>query len=73
MLIIFLWAIIGVATCLSYFDTLMQVDDWAQFIATAIFFIGGPFFLIVEILEFILDLILPEGWEDNDNSSLGEL
>ena len=28
--------------------------------------IGGPFFIAVNILEALLDMILPEGW-DNQN------
>ena len=31
-----------------------------------IFIIGGPFFIAVNILEALLDMILPEGW-DNQN------
>ena len=34
--------------------------------------VGGPFFSITVILEFIISLILGEGWnDDNDDGPLG--
>ena len=37
----------------------------ADFIlAGVIFIIGGPFFAIVNVLEGILNIIMPEGWDD---------
>ena len=36
------------------------------FLVGFIFIIGGPFFVIVNVLEALLDMILPEGW-DNQN------
>lgn len=41
----------------------MPTKDWL--LAGVIFIIGGPFFAIVNVLESILDTIMPEGW-DND-------
>jgi hypothetical protein len=38
-----------------------------QFIVGLIFIIGGPFFAITNVLEAILDCILPEGWGDDDD------
>lgn len=43
-----------------------------QIIVFLIFIIGGPFFAIVNILEAILNVILPEGW-DNDDDSGGDI
>lgn len=37
----------------------------ADFIlAGIVFIIGGPFFAIVNVLEGILNIIMPEGWDD---------
>ena len=33
-------------------------------LAGFIFLIGGPFFAIVNVLEGILNVIMPEGWDD---------
>lgn len=34
-------------------------------LAGIIFIIGGPFFAIVNVLEGILNVIMPEGWDDD--------
>jgi hypothetical protein len=34
-------------------------------LAGTIFIIGGPFFAIVNVLEAILDCIMPEGWDQD--------
>ena len=34
-------------------------------LAGIIFIIGGPFFGIVNVLEAILDCIMPEGWDQD--------
>ena len=36
-----------------------------QLIVGLIFVIGGPIFTIANVLEAILDCILPEGWGDD--------
>ncbi len=36
-----------------------------QLIVGLIFVIGGPIFTIANVLETILDCILPEGWGDD--------
>ena len=36
-----------------------------QLIVGLIFIIGGPIFTIANVLEAILDCILPEGWGDD--------
>jgi hypothetical protein len=35
-------------------------------LAGMIFIIGGPFFVITNGLEMILDMILPEGWDQQN-------
>ena len=39
---------------------------FSLFFALFIFLIGAPFFLVTNVLEYILDGILPEGWNDDD-------
>lgn len=32
-----------------------------------IFLVGGPFFAVVNILEILLDILMPEGWSDDED------
>lgn len=44
-----------------------DLDSASKFIVCLITIIGGPFFAIVNILETLLDCILPERWDDDDD------
>ena len=44
-----------------------NLDSASKFIVIIITIIGGPFFAIVNVLEALLDCILPEGWDDDDD------
>lgn len=35
----------------------------------AVYIIGGPIFMISNVLEEILDLLMPEGWDNLDKNS----
>ena len=41
----------------------MPVADYL--LAGLIFIVGGPFFAITNVLEALLDTIMPEGWDDD--------
>ena len=60
-LIVFLWTIIGMLISIEHADVLSEIELWASLAAMIIFWIGGPFFIVVTILEFFLDAILPGG------------
>ena len=32
-----------------------------------VFIVGGPFFAIANILEILLDIMMPEGWSDDED------
>lgn len=66
LLIVFLWTIIGMLISIEHADVLLEVEPWTSLVAMIIFWIGGPFFIVVTILEFFLDTILPGGWNDDD-------
>ena len=66
-LIVFLWTIIGTLISIEHADVLSEIESWASLAAMIIFWIGGPFFIVVTILEFFLDAILPGGWNDDDD------
>ena len=61
-----LWLFLWMMLCLEYFDILSTVDGPSRLAAMFIFLIGAPFFLIVNVLEAILSMIFPEGWDDDD-------
>lgn len=65
--IVFLWTIIGMLISIEHADVLSGIEPWASLAAMIIFWIGGPFFIVVTILEFFLDAILPGGWNDDDD------
>lgn len=66
-LIVFLWTIIGMLISIEHADVLSEIEPWASLAAMIIFWIGGPFFIVVTILEFFLNAILPGGWNDDDD------
>lgn len=61
-----LWFFLWMMLCLEYFDILSSVDASSRLAAMFIFLIGAPFFLIVNVLEAILSMIFPEGWDDDN-------
>jgi len=42
-----------------------------SFCVLFIFLVGGPFFMVSTILETMLNMFMPEGWNDNDDDSNG--
>lgn len=66
-LIVFLWTIIGMLISIEHADVLAEISPGASLAAMIIFWIGGPFFIVVTILEFFLNAILPGGWDDDDD------
>lgn len=65
IIIAVLWSVCSLLVMVQYAPMCadMPTKDWL--LAGVIFIIGGPFFAIVNVLESILDTIMPEGW-DND-------
>lgn len=62
-----LWIISGCTLIIQYFDIANDLGLAKWMIVCFIFLAFGPCFLLVNILESILDLIMPEGWNDNDD------
>ena len=71
LIIEILWIFIWCTLCMDYFDVLASVPTTNRIIGMIIFFIGAPFFLIVNVLEFMLNLIFPDGWNDDDDDPGG--
>lgn len=62
--IVIIWCLLASMFFYNFRDVIENLSEFRQFLLVTILFIGAPFFFIVEILEILLDLILPEGWDD---------
>ena len=66
-----MWLAIFAMLSFQYIDILTIMSPGKQLAALFIFLIGAPFFLIVEVLEEVLDYILPGGWDDDEGPFKG--
>lgn len=62
---IILWAACSLLVMIQYapFCKELEKKDWL--IVGCIFIIGGPVFVLGNILEALLDCYLPEGWDED--------
>lgn len=65
IVICILWGTLSTISILEYLPVIAKLNPTDKIVAFIVFAIGGPVFGINEILTTILDLIFPEGW-DND-------
>lgn len=70
LIISILWLTLSTLAMVQYAPMCKDLSLKDQFIVMTIFVIGGPFFAIANILEVLLDCILPEGWDDDDPKGL---
>lgn len=66
ILISVLWAIISLLVMIQYEPVCKDLNWKDQLIVGIIFIIGGPIFVVANILEAILGCILSKGQGDND-------
>ena len=59
-----LWATMSLLVMTQYAAACKNLNQRDQIIVGIIFIIGGPIFMAANVLESILDCILPEGWSD---------
>lgn len=59
-----LWAVCSLLVMIQYAPFCVDMPTKDFYLAGLIFIIGGPFFAIVNVLEGLLDTIMPEGWDD---------
>jgi len=64
-LIIAVWAILAIRLMMNFWDIMDEIGVLAQLVLMLVLTIGAPFFFIVELLELVIDLILPEGWDSD--------
>ena len=64
VVIAILWAVCSLLVMIQYAPFCKNMPEGDFLLAGIIFIIGGPFFAIVNVLEGLLDIIMPEGWDD---------
>lgn len=67
IIIMVLWATTSLLAAIEIAPRAADLDSASKFIVCLITIIGGPFFAIANVLEALLDCILPEGWDDDDD------
>ena len=70
IIIAVLWAVCSLLVMIQYAPYCAEMPIGDYLIAGTIFIIGGPFFAIVNVLESILDVIMPEGWEQDSGPGM---
>lgn len=63
-IIIVFWACSSLLCLLQNRDTINEVKEENKPIVYAVYIIGGPIFMISNVLEEILDLLMPAGWDN---------
>lgn len=66
IIIMILWATMSFLIMMQYAPVCKDLSLNDKIIVGIIFIIGGPVFVMANVLEAILDCFLPEGW-DNDS------
>lgn len=64
---ILLWGVISTITFIPHMPAAKELNSADQFTVMIIFLIGGPFFAISNILEELLNCIMPPGWGGDDD------
>lgn len=59
-----LWSITSLLVMIQYAPACTNLNWQEQVIVGTVFIIGGPIFAAANVLEAILDCVLPEGWSD---------
>ena len=60
-----IWLILAFRLIMNFWDIMDEIGVLAQLVLMLVLTIGAPFFFIVELLELVIDFILPEGWDNN--------
>ena len=70
-IITIMWLAIFAMLSFQYIDILTTISPGKKLAALFVFLIGAPCFLIVNVLEEVLDYILPGGWDDDEGPFKG--
>lgn len=67
IVIITLWSIISLLLIVEYGPICKDLIIKDKLIVLFIFILGGPILVAANILQTILNMILPEGWDNDDD------
>ena len=65
IIIAILWSVCSLLVMTQYAPFCKDMPMGDFLLAGIIFIIGGPFFAIVNVLEAMLNCIMPEGWDQD--------
>ena len=65
IIIMILWATMSLLVMIQYAPACRELPTQDMILVGIIFIIGGPFFAISNVLEALLDCLLPEGWDED--------
>lgn len=60
------WLVFSSICILQYFDYVKDLDNTNKILVISVFMIFGPAIIMSNLAEELLDLFLPEGWDDDD-------
>lgn len=64
-IIFILWSLFGIIACTEYAPYCKDLKTGSRIIIGVIFLVGGPIFAVSSILELVLRILIPEGWDDD--------
>lgn len=67
IIIMILWATMSFLIMMQYAPVCKDLSSNDKIIVGIIFIIGGPIFVMANVLEAMLDCFLPEGWDDDND------
>lgn len=69
---IILWGVLSTIMFIPHMSATKDLSEQDKFIVMIIFLIGGPFFAIANVLEQLLDCIMPPGWGGDDDDFISK-
>ena len=67
ILFIAVWGSAAIDMAMGFSEYASEMTVWEKVLLCLIVVLGAPFVIITKGIELLLDLILPEGWDDNDD------
>ena len=65
IIIMILWSAMSLLVMIQYAPACRELPTQDMILVGIIFIVGGPFFAIANVLEALLDCLLPEGWDED--------
>ena len=69
---IILWGVLSTIMFIPHMPAAKDLSEQDKLIVMIIFLIGGPFFAIANVLEQLLDCIMPPGWGGDDDDFISK-